>query len=105
MKDFDHEENRTVDWVMGSFMLVKSEVVEKIGFFDDRFFMYFEDCDWCRRAWLEGWEVHYLAKESVKHVHARESAQKTPFISIITNPISRIHLKSWLKYFLKWGVN
>ncbi|MBI4779028.1 glycosyltransferase family 2 protein [Candidatus Falkowbacteria bacterium] len=104
MRDFDHNSTAMVDWLMGSFMLARRELVEKIGFFDDRYFMYFEDCDWCRRAWLSGYKAYYLPDIIVKHLHKRESAAGSPFMAALTNPIARIHLKSWLQYFLKWGV-
>ena len=105
MQDFDHNKNIPVDWIMGSFMLVRSELVEKIGFFDDIFFMYFEDCDWCQRANRAGYEVYYLSNVVVKHRHRRHSASgKYHLLSILTNPTSRMHLKSWFKYFWKWGL-
>lgn len=104
MRDFDHERTVPVDWIMGSFMLVKREVAEKVGFFDDRFFMYFEDCDWCRRVWRAGWKVYYLHDIRVKHGHRRDSAESRAWKSILTNPITRVHIKSWLKYFWKWGL-
>ena len=104
MGDFNHNKNIPVDWIMGAFMLAKSELTDKIGFFDDRFFMYFEDCDWCRRIKQAGYQVYYLSNIIARHRHKRDSAQdKHPFLSILTNPMSRIHLKSWLKYFLKWN--
>jgi len=104
MRDFDHAKNIPVNWIMGSFMLVKAEVTEKIGFFDDRFFMYFEDCDWCRRAWQAEYKVYYFADVTVKHRHRRDSAKGNNFLSFLTNPITRIHLQSWVKYFWKWGI-
>ena len=104
MQDFDHAKNIPVNWIMGSFMLVRSELVEKIGFFDDRFFMYFEDCDWCQRAWKADYKVYYLANVTAKHGHRRESAKGKNLLSLLINPTSRIHLKSWIKYFLKWGI-
>lgn len=102
MQDFDHEKNIPVDWLMGSFMLVRNEVVEKIGFFDERFFMYFEDCDWCRRVWKANWQVVYVAEIIARHAHRRESAQGENIWKILNNPLSRIHLQSWWKYFWKW---
>ncbi len=103
MRDFNHQESVPVDWVMGSFMLLRGEVARELGFFDERFFMYFEDCDWCRRIWEKGWQVYYQADVEVFHGHRRDSATHNPFKSIFNNPIARTHLKSWLKYFLKWG--
>ena len=104
MKDFDHNSNARVDWLMGSFILVRKETSDTIGFFDDRFFMYFEDCDWCRRAWRSGWQVYYIHDTKVVHGHRRDSAEEKILRSIFFNPVTRIHLKSWLKYFWKWGL-
>ncbi len=104
MRDFDHCSTVAVDWVMGSFMFVRAELVEKIGFFDDRYFMYFEDCDWCRRTWLSEKKVYYMPGASVKHAHKRDSAAMSPVLAVFKNKTARIHIKSWLKYFLKWGV-
>ncbi len=104
MKDFDHERTEPVDWIMGSFILIKQEAAEEIGFYDDRFFMYFEDCDWCRRAWNAGWKVYYIHDIKVRHGHRRDSAEDRVWKSIFNNPITRVHLRSWLKYFWKWGL-
>jgi len=107
MKDFDHNETRPVDWVLGAAMVVRREVVEQLGFFDDRYFMYMEDCDWCRRMWDAGWPVYYVHNIIIKHAHARESA-KVPgiFKALFKNKLARIHLKSWVKFLWKWkGTN
>lgn len=104
MRDFDHQRNARVDWVLGSFQVVRKAVAEQIGFYDERYFMYFEDCDWCRRAWRAGWEVYYLADTAVKHGHRRESADLSPLLAPFKNPVARMHLISWAKYFLKWGI-
>jgi GT2 family glycosyltransferase len=104
MRDFDHERSVPVDLVFGSFMLVRKDLTEKIGWFDERYFMYFEDCDWCRRAWRAGYEIHYIHDVLVKHGHRRESADKNPWLAVIKNPVARMHVISWIKYFLKWGV-
>ncbi len=103
MRDFDHSQSVPVDWVMGSFMLVRRELVREIGFFDDKFFMYFEDCDWCRRAWENNWQVFYYPEIKVIHGHRRETAEDKPFRSLIKNSLARTHLKSWIRYFRKWG--
>jgi len=46
-----------VDYVSGSLMFVKRKVVEKIGFFDESYFMYYEDVDYCLRARKAGFKV------------------------------------------------
>lgn len=103
MKDFDHNKTQPVDWVLGAAMVVRREVVEDIGWFDERYFMYLEDCDWCRTMWEHGWPVYYVHDIVIQHRYARESA-KVPgiFNALIKNKLARIHLMSWFKYLLKW---
>lgn len=103
MKDFDHESTRPVDWVLGAAMVVRKEVVDEIGWFDKRYFMYLEDCDWCHRMWEAGWSVYYVHDIIIKHAHARESA-KVPgvFKALFRNKLARIHAISWFKYLWKW---
>jgi N-acetylglucosaminyl-diphospho-decaprenol L-rhamnosyltransferase len=56
-----------VDWVSGACMIVRRRVLEEIGPADDRFFMYFEDADLCRRAREAGWSIYYLPGIEVVH--------------------------------------
>lgn len=56
-----------VDWVSGACMLVRRNAVVEVGFLDERFFMYWEDADWCRRMRGKGWRVIYYPKASVVH--------------------------------------
>ena len=56
-----------VDWVSGTCMAVRREILEEIGPLDERFFMYFEDADLCRRAREAGWLVYYLPQIEVFH--------------------------------------
>jgi hypothetical protein len=103
MKDFDHNETRPVDWVLGAAMIVRGEVAEKVGWFDPRYFMYLEDCDWCRAIWESGWPVYYVHDIVIQHRYSRESA-KVPGIlkALFLNRLARAHLSSWLKYMWKW---
>jgi hypothetical protein len=103
MKDFDHNQTQPVDWVMGSAMFVRNEAVKKVGMFDDRYWMYAEDSDWCRRMWEGNWPVYYVHDIVIQHAHGRGSA-KVPgvFKALIKNKLARVHLLSWLKYFWKW---
>jgi GT2 family glycosyltransferase len=56
-----------VDWVSGACMAVRRRTLEEIGPMDERFFMYFEDADLCRRARESGWLVFYLPQVEVLH--------------------------------------
>ena len=106
MKDFDHNSTQPIDWVMGSAMFFRREAYDKVGGFDERFFMYAEDSDLCRRIWEVGMAVYYVHNIFLKHTHGRASAKvPNPLIAILKNKFTRVHIYSWLKYFLKWRGN
>ncbi|MDM8541017.1 glycosyltransferase [Desulfococcaceae bacterium HSG9] len=67
-----------VDWVSGACMIVRRKAIEDVGYFDERFFMYWEDADWCRRMWQDGWKVVYFPKSSVVHYVGVSSKQLIP---------------------------
>ena len=68
-----------VDWVSGACMILRRRTLEEIGLFDERFFMYFEDADLCRRAWEAGWLVYYLPQVEILH-HSGVSTRKPQYI-------------------------
>ncbi len=103
MEDFDHRSARAVDWVLGSAMFVRAKALEQVGGFDDRFFMYFEDCDWCRRFWEAHWPVYYVPEITIAHVYARATTKTGGVIkSLLTSRLAREHVKSWWRYYHKW---
>ena len=99
--DWDHNETRMVPWVIGTGMIVNGSALAQVGLMDERFFMYFEDTDWCRRFWENGWKVYYLHRVEVVHYYGRGSARVMGLVSIFDRQ-TRIHISSWLKYFLKY---
>ncbi len=101
LKDYSHDIIKEVDWMLGSCLLIR-----RYGFsgFDERFFMYFEDIDVCRRAWEEGKKVVYNPEAEVIHYHTRGSAQRPWYLSIFKDKLFREHLRSWWSYFRKWGL-
>jgi N-acetylglucosaminyl-diphospho-decaprenol L-rhamnosyltransferase len=64
-----------VDWLVGACLLVRREVIDAIGGFDERFFMYSEELDWCYRAQGAGWRIVYLPSAVVTHHEGRSSEQ------------------------------
>ena len=100
----NHQLPTPVDWLMGSALLVRREVVKDVGFFDERFFMYFEDVDWCRRFWEKGWSVVYNPQAVFYHYHGQASRGKKGFFDVMLNKYTRIHITSAAKYFLKYGL-
>ncbi len=64
----------TVDWVSGACLIVRRRVLKEVGPLDERFFMYFEDADLCRRIREADWSVYYLPEVEVIH-HAGGSSR------------------------------
>jgi N-acetylglucosaminyl-diphospho-decaprenol L-rhamnosyltransferase len=65
-----------VDSVVGAFMLVRREVVERVGMFDEAFQMYGEDLDWAFRIKEAGWRVRYHPQVVVLHYKGQSSRQR-----------------------------
>lgn len=63
----DRSRPQRLDAVSGCFMLVKREVVETVGGFDTRFFIYGEEVEWCRRIRRGGWEIEYRPEVRILH--------------------------------------
>jgi GT2 family glycosyltransferase len=59
------------DWTSGSFMLARREAIESAGFMDERFFMYSEETDFCRRIKGAGWEVRHFPWMTILHYGAK----------------------------------
>lgn len=101
MLDTDTEKNLPVDWILGACMMARSEAIQKVGLMDERFFMYFEDVDWCRRFWQAGYQVYYIYEAEMVHYHQRLSAENPGLKGIFSQP-TRIHINSWIKYLAKY---
>ncbi len=98
MGDFDHRSVRPVDWVLGGCILVRRSAMLRTGPMDERFFLYFEDVDWCYRMWQAGYEVVYTPDARFIHRHRRDSAQGK------LNRTFWLHLGSLISFYEKWGV-
>jgi GT2 family glycosyltransferase len=75
MTEWDHEESREVNQVIGAFFLTRRSVYEALGGFDERFFVYFEDVDFSLRAQQAGWHSFYLASAQAYHKGGGTSEQ------------------------------
>ena len=59
--------DRSVDWVVGAFLVVRQEALAQVGPLDDRFFLYSEEEDWCMRIRAAGWDIRHLPTLRVVH--------------------------------------
>ena len=65
--------DKQVEWVMGAFMFMSRKVYNKTGGFDENFFMYMEEVEWCRRINQAGFEIWYTPSFSVTHLDKASS--------------------------------
>lgn len=101
LRDKTMTDTTEVDWAEGAALFVRRKAIDVVGMFDERFFVYFEDADWARRFWEKGWSVVYLPSAEIIHYHRRESADGSWFTGLF-KAVTRIHIMSAIKYFLKW---
>ncbi len=69
--------------VTGGGCLIKREVFEKIGFFDENYFAYMEDVDFCLRAQMQGFKAWYESKAVIYHMHKATSNRIKPFVEYL----------------------
>lgn len=92
--------SRPVERVQGSFMMIRRSALEKVNFFDERFFLYLGDEDLCRKFWDAGFKVYFLSEVRAVHYYHRES--QVPIFFSLFHKVSRWHLQDWLKYLWKY---
>jgi N-acetylglucosaminyl-diphospho-decaprenol L-rhamnosyltransferase len=97
---WDHMTSRDCDWVPGCFYLMPRQVVEKVGLFDPRYFLYYEEVDHCKAVKAAGWRVRYFGPVSTVHVGG-ESAKSDATLTAQGRQISVLLTESELLYFRK----
>lgn len=75
MADSSDTEIQPVDWLTGAAIMIKREIWQRVGSFDERFFMYSDEVDWCHRCRNLGWEIHYLPTAQIRHYHRGSASQ------------------------------
>ena len=107
MTDWDHKKSRFVDQLMGAFMFMRKTVFEKMGYFDERFFVYFEEVDFSRRLNELGGKSFFNA--NIKAIHAGEgTTSSVKGFRLFLNLRSRLqyakkHFNFW-EYAIVWLV-
>ena len=92
LHEWQSAEHMKVDWVSGAAMIIRREAWDRVGGFDENFFMYFEDNDLCLRVRQEGWDVVYLHTPSIVHFGGMSARQ---------NPLVRQAYQKSLRYFYR----
>ncbi|MGL5009901.1 MAG: glycosyltransferase family 2 protein [Paracoccaceae bacterium] len=66
-----------VDWIAGASIMLRQDVLDQIGLFDERFFLYFEETELCHRAACAGWPTDYVVESRVEHIGSVSTGMKT----------------------------
>ncbi|MCD4694573.1 glycosyltransferase family 2 protein [bacterium] len=94
--DFDYNQEKEVASVRGSFFVIRREIISKIGELDERFFIWFEEVDFCRRVWDSGERVVYTPE-----IECVDLVGKS-FFQVDTLEKQKYFRNSMLEYFNKW---
>ena len=97
---WDHASIRSCDWVVGCYYLVRRELVDAIGLFDPKYFLYFEEVDHCFAAKRAGWDVVFYPHTTVVHLGG-ESAKSSGEITQSGRQLSALQVESELLFFRK----
>ncbi len=104
-----YKKEKELDWVTGAFLMTRREVIEKVGYLDNEYFMYTEDTDFCFRVKNAGWKIVYNPKWSIAHFGGASSVKEFPLLSEFRGVklFYKKHYPGWqypiLKIFLKLG--
>jgi GT2 family glycosyltransferase len=88
-----YEREYGCDWTSGSFMLARREAIESAGYFDERYFMYTDETDLCRRIRAAGWGVRHLPQMTILH-HDGKAGIK-PKITSLDAHTRRMYARKW----------
>lgn len=94
LKFADYNKTMDVPYLSGCFMFIRTEVFKRVGWFDERFFIYFEDVDLSRRI-HRFYRTVYYPEAVVFHGYERESDKNISHLRYIVS--------SGIRYFNKWG--
>ncbi len=98
--DWPHDQVRVCDWVPGCYYLVRKQVLDQLGLFDRRFFLYYEEVDHCKRVKAAGWKVVFYPHTTVVHIGG-ESAKSVGALSVSGRQLSALQIESEMLYFKK----
>jgi GT2 family glycosyltransferase len=88
-----------VDWATGASLIVRREAIQAVGLLDERYFLDWEDLDWCYRMRQAGWSIYRVPQARAIHAQRREGVRR---------PLSRAGRAQWLgaiRFFRKFGWN
>ena len=90
---------RTVGWLAGCFILIRGDLLKRLGGFDEQFFYYYEDTDLCRRIWEAGYSIRYTPECTITHLRGQSTKSRlTPISLALDSSVTR-----YLYYYKYYG--
>ena len=94
---------RPVEWISGCAMLVRRDLIKQVGLLDERFFIYWEEIDWCLRASRAGWRLVHVPQAKLWHKGVQRDYKPKPSVTYYTTrnrflllAKNRAPLSTWL---------
>lgn len=100
--DFDYEREQIIDQVMGSAFLIRNVLFDELGDLDEAFWVWFEEVDYCQRAYAAGWQVAYTPTAQIVHHGGISFGQLIGWHKTVPWLRSSLHYAS--KYLKPWEV-
>jgi len=97
----DERQTHPVDILSGAFLMTKKSVMDKTGGFDEQFFMYGEETDWCYRFKQAGWKVIFAPIAQIIHLGGASSARVKPEMRLQLSGSVLLFIKkhkNWVQY-------
>lgn len=95
LRDFDYGTTQEIEVLSGCFIMVRRVVIETVGMLDERFFIYSEDVDWCKRIRAGGWKVVFLP--SAEAIHYGGSSSTVERV-LFNREMMKANLQYWRKH-------
>jgi hypothetical protein len=99
-----------VQWISGCAILVRRAVIERVGMIDERFFIYWEETEWCMRAARAGWWVMHVPRAKIWHKGVQRNYQPKPYVTyystrnwFFTLSKHRAPLRAWMNAWFQTG--
>jgi len=89
---------RTVGWLAGCFILIRGDLLKRLGGFDEQFFYYYEDQDLCCRVWNAGYSIIYTPEMTITHLGGQSTLKRFPLAFALDSEVTR-----YLYYYKHYG--
>lgn len=90
-----------VEWISGCAILVRRELIERIGMLDANYFLYWEETEWCIRATRAGWRIFHVPQAKLWHKGVQRDYQPKPYV---TYYVTRNRFFTLTRYQAPWSV-